>query len=79
MKAYQVTLQIIDFDGLGANGIQDEIENTKYSNHCINPSVSKIISMDIGEWHDEHPLNKRGSEKLFRDKIETQGEVEYTK
>ncbi len=58
MKAYKIELLIIDFDGLGPEGIKSELENTKYSNHCINPKVKKVKEEDIGEWDDDHPLNK---------------------
>jgi hypothetical protein len=59
MKAYKVELLVIDFDDLGEDGIRDEIENAKYANRCISPSVQKMDSRDIGEWTDDHPLNNR--------------------
>lgn len=58
MKAYKVELLVIDFDGLGADGIKETIENAKYPNYCISPTVKDIDSRDIGEWSDDHPLNK---------------------
>jgi hypothetical protein len=58
MKVYKVELMIIDFDGLGADAIKDEIENTHYANHCISPTVKNIHERDIGEWDDSHPLNQ---------------------
>ena len=58
MKAYKVTLLIIDFDGLGDSEITNVIANTHYPNHCINPLVRNIVSRDIGEWSDDHPLNR---------------------
>jgi hypothetical protein len=61
MRAYRVELLIIDFDGLGEKGIAEVIENTKYPNRCISPSVMSMASADIGEWHDDHPLNKHSS------------------
>jgi predicted transcriptional regulator len=36
--------------------IQGTIE-VKSIGYCINPNVMDIVSVDIGEWHDEHPLN----------------------
>ena len=56
---YKVELMVMDFDGLGADGIKEEIENTRYANHCINPEVMACEERDIGEWSDEHPLNQR--------------------
>ena len=58
MKAYKVELLIIDHDELGADGIKDVIENVKYPNYCIAPDVKNIECVDIGEWDDDHPLNK---------------------
>lgn len=61
MKAYLVTTLVIDFDGLGSDGIVTEMENVRYPNRCIAPSVQEIVGFDIGEWNDDHPLNKRGT------------------
>lgn len=68
MKVYKVTLSIIDFDNLGEDEIKNEIENVNYANDCISPSVIDIQSVDIGEWDDSHPLNKKGRQKEFWDK-----------
>jgi len=57
MKAYKVELLIIDFDQIGEEEIRYQIEDTKYSNHCISPKVKNIEERDIGEWRDDHPLN----------------------
>lgn len=57
MKAYKVELIIIDFDEVGEELIRYYIENTKYPNHCISPQIKLIEGKDIGEWHDNHPLN----------------------
>ncbi len=57
MKAYKIELLIIDHDEVGKEDIISIIENTKYPNHCISPEVKDIIEKDIGEWHDNHPLN----------------------
>ena len=57
MKAYKVEILVIDHDGLGGNGIREAFEDTKYPNRCIIPDVMAMESADIGEWHDEHPMN----------------------
>jgi rhodanese-related sulfurtransferase len=57
MKAYIVTLTIIDLDEIGAEEIKDVIESAHYPNRCISPDVVNIESADIGEWSDEHLLN----------------------
>lgn len=58
MKIYKLEVVIIDLDEVGEAGIIDLIETTKYPNHCIAPRVKRIDSREIGEWHDDHPLNK---------------------
>ena len=39
MRVYKVTLCIVDHDKLGEEGIVIEIENVRYPNHCMSPSV----------------------------------------
>lgn len=70
MKAYKIELLIIDFDGIGSDGISEEILNARYANDCIDPQIKKITESDIGEWHDGHPLNLKSQsteeyKKLF--------------
>jgi hypothetical protein len=57
MKAYKVEILVVDFDGIGQAGIIGALENTRYPNHCISPSVQAIHERDIGPWSDGHPLN----------------------
>ena len=57
MKAYKLEILIIDFDGLGSKGIVEEIENTRFANDCLSLDIKQIEERDIGEWHDDHPLN----------------------
>ena len=64
MKAYRVELLVLDFDDIGKDGIMEEIENTRYGNHCISPSVMEIDCRDIGEWHDGHPLNRTETQMI---------------
>jgi len=45
MKAYKVELLIIDFDQIGEEEIRYQIEDTKYSNHCISPQVKNIEAL----------------------------------
>lgn len=70
MQVHKITLTIIDFDQLGADGVRDALENTRYPNDCISPSVLDIKTRDAGEWSDEHPLNNGATsaaeiERLF--------------
>lgn len=74
MKAYKVELLIIDFDEVGESGIKSLLEDTSFPNRCINPSVMDMQSRDIGEWHDNHPLNftttsKSEFERLFKEQL----------
>lgn len=66
MKAYKVTLLVIDFDEIGEESIKDEIENARYGNRCISPSVMESAGVDIGEFDDDHPLNTAGRELEFK-------------
>lgn len=61
MKAYKVELLVIDFDGLGAEGIKNAIEDARYPNHCMCPAVQSVDVREIGDWSDNHPLNQRGT------------------
>lgn len=70
MKAYKVEILIIDHDQLGPDEIPTVIENQKFPNWCIHPNVMSVEEADIGEWHDDHPMNKTDSitseyERLF--------------
>lgn len=65
MKVYKVELLIIDFDEIGEESIKETIENQKYPNYCISPSVMNICCEDVGEWDDDHPLNKSSTSKDY--------------
>jgi hypothetical protein len=66
MKAYKVELLIIDMENVGESEIVELLESTKY----IYPQIKDVKSVDIGEWSDNHPLNKQDTckeeyKKLF--------------
>lgn len=61
MKAFKLEILVIDFDNLGEQRIKETIENTNYPNDCICPKVKSIEGREIGEWNDNHPLNKRAT------------------
>lgn len=61
MKAYEITLQIIDIDDVGIDGIKAVLESARYPNHCIIPKVAGHREADIGKWSDDHPLNKNST------------------
>lgn len=57
MQAHKIEIFVIDLDEIGVEEIKSVIENTRYPNRCISPEVKSIKTVDIGEWHDDHPLN----------------------
>ncbi len=61
MQVHKIVLTVIDFDNLGLQGVTEALENARYPNRCISPRVLRAESRDIGEWTDEHPLNKRST------------------
>jgi hypothetical protein len=70
VKIHKIVLTVIDFDGLGWQSVGDTIEDMRYPNDCIRPRIQSIETRDIGEWTDDHPLNRGGSaqaeiERLF--------------
>lgn len=64
MKAYKIELLVIDFENVGSD-IPRMIEDQKYPNYCISPTVMAVQEADIGEWKDDHPLNKRDTRKEY--------------
>lgn len=63
MKVHRIVLMVIDFDQLGAKDVKTTIENIRYPNDCIYPSVMGLETVDIGEWSDDHPLNKTATSR----------------
>jgi hypothetical protein len=61
MQIHKIVLTIIDFDEIGAESCREVLENTKYPNRGISPKVHGIETREIGQWHDEHPLNYRAT------------------
>lgn len=58
MKAYRITLLVVDHAELGGEDIRSVLEDLNiYPNDCISPHVLKTEEADIGEWHDGHPMN----------------------
>lgn len=58
MKIMKLEVIVLDMDGIGEDGVKDAIENARYPNRCISPEVKNIVVRDIGEWTDDHPLNR---------------------
>jgi hypothetical protein len=55
-KVYKIILQVIDFgDYQSDEEIRYRIEDMK----DLYPTVITMESRDLGEWYDDHPLNKK--------------------
>lgn len=54
MKAYKLELLVIDFENYGPESLSVIAENAR----GLDPTVMSIEGRDIGEWTDDHPLNK---------------------
>ena len=63
MKAYKITILVLDHDEIGRDGIVNAVERTKYPNRCIAPSVQDIEEAEIGEWHDDHAMNHHSTRR----------------
>jgi len=59
MKAYRLEILIIDLDEIGRDSVIEEFKRARYANDRISPQIKSIEEKDIGEWSDDHPLNKR--------------------
>jgi hypothetical protein len=55
MKAYKVTVVVVDHENMGGEEVAHEVCRSRY----INPQVVSVQDAEIGEWADEHPLNQR--------------------
>lgn len=55
MKAYKFEILVIDHEEIGKNNITEMLKNVRH----LYPSILEIKEAEIGEWYDEHPLNKK--------------------
>jgi len=56
MNVYRVECLLVDFEDFGPEAIRVEIENARYPNHWIGPSVISMQAVSV-DWHERHPLN----------------------
>ncbi len=56
MKVHRVTLLIVDHDDLGVDALTNVLEDARYPNRCISPTVLAVETREV-EWTDDHPLN----------------------
>jgi len=59
MNAYKIEIFVIDYDEIGKEQIKEYINEADFPNHCLDLKVKNMVEKDIGEWHDDHPLNKK--------------------
>jgi hypothetical protein len=69
MNVMKIVLAVVDFDDLGPCGVRRTIEEAKYPNRCISPSVLSVDVRDIGEWEDSNPLNFKSSQHAEMDRL----------
>lgn len=62
-KVHKVTLIVVDHDDLGGAQVGSVLELASYPNNCVSPSVVRVETKEV-EWSDDHPLNKRGTNRL---------------
>lgn len=74
MKVHRVTFFVVDFDQIGADGVRVALENQRFPNDCMYPTVIRVETADCGEWDDHHPLNNRSTQSAEIDRIFSQTE-----
>lgn len=61
MNAHKVEILIIDLENIGSKNIKYLLEQANFPNDCLSCLVKSIETAAIGEWHDDHPLNKKAT------------------
>lgn len=54
-RVHRITVIVVDHGDLGFE-CAAEIENARYPNDCVNPTVIAVETREV-EWSDDHPLN----------------------
>lgn len=75
MKAYKIEILVIDDEEVGPEQIKEYIEDANFPNYCLALKVKNMIEKEIGEFNDDHPLNKKVTceaeyKKLFGEKVD---------
>jgi hypothetical protein len=55
-KVHLMTVLLIDHDDLGAEGTEQVLEDARYPNDCLYPTVLNTQTQEV-DWDDDHPLN----------------------
>lgn len=58
VQVHRIEVLVVDHDGLGAEGVREVLEHTRYPNRCIRPEVMDIETREVA-WNDDHPLNNK--------------------
>lgn len=61
IKVYKMVLLFEDHDELGPEETKDLLENARYPNHIIGPTVMSTETREV-MWNDDHPLNHTDSQ-----------------
>lgn len=64
-KAYKIELFILDVEGIREENVIYFLENVKY----LYPKVMSVQSRELGEWYDDHPINKKDTYKQTYDEL----------
>ena len=59
MKAFKLEILIVDHEGFGQDDIINAVANLRH----YYPSVLSVKGAEVGEWSDDHPLNKFDTQK----------------
>ena len=57
MKAHLITVLVVDFEDCGAEAVTDLL----VGNRRLSAQAIETKTADIGEWDDDHPLNRRST------------------
>lgn len=63
MKLHKFTVYVFDHDDIGVEEITYHLDSVKY----LTTAVFHNMTTDIGEWDDDHPLNKNSADQLTFD------------
>ena len=72
MQMVELVVTVINFDNVPLDELKYYLESAHYPNRCIAPKVQATRVRDIGEWSDDHLLNKAETadaeyHRLFKD------------
>lgn len=65
MKAYKYEVVVLDFEDVGIEEITGLLKSGRY----ITPIILSSKTADIGEWSDDHPINKKNTMQEYCNKV----------